>query len=341
MKIRIASNFKKRWKWLLFLLVIAVGIGYWMYQKANPKVEILTFVKPERGQIVKTLEVSGNIQAKKNASIRFAAGGKVVYLGGQEGDWIKKGQTIASIDQRSLQKNLEKSLNIYSKERIDWEELLENNKDRVLERAEINATQKNQYDLNNSVLDVQLNDIAITNTVLSAPFDGVLVSSPTSVTGINLSPTDAFELVDPSSLYFQAQVDELDISQVQPNQSAFIELDAYPNERFESFVDYIAYKSSQTSTSTVYLVQLPLSQPDLNKFRLGMNGEATITLQTSNDTLIIPLDATTSRDDKTYVRVKVGENQAEEREIVTGIENDEQVEVISGLSENDEIVLPQ
>ena len=72
-----------------------------------------------------------------------------------------------------------------------------------------------------------------------------------------------------------------------------------------------------------------------------MNGDATITLQTSNDTLIIPLDATSTRDDKTYVQVKTGEGKTEEREISTGIETDTQLEVLSGLSENDEIVLPE
>lgn len=341
MKIRVISNFKKRWKLLLFLFIAAAGIGYWLWGKTHPKVEVLNFVKPERGELVKTLEVTGSIKAKKNASIRFAAGGKVVYVGAQEGDLVKKGQTIASIDQRSLQKNLEKSLNLYSKERIDWEDYLKDQQDRVLQDNEISTKQKNQYDLTNTVIDVQLNDIAITNSVLSAPFDGILVSSPTTVAGVNLAATDAFELVDPSSLYFEAQVDELDVSQVQPNQSAYITLDAYPDEKFDTRVDYISYKSAQTSTSTVYLVQLPLFQNNLSKLRLGMNGDATITLKTSKDTLIVPLDATTIRNEKTYVQVKTGENQTEEREITTGIETDEEVEVLSGLSENEEIVLPE
>lgn len=341
MKIRIVSNFKKRWKWLLLLVVVAAGVGYWAYGKLNPEIEVLTFVKPERGTLVKTLEASGSIKAKKNASIRFAAGGKIVYLGAQEGDWIQKGKTIATIDGRTLRKNLEKSLNLYSKERIDWEDVLDDSKDRALPESEIDAKQKDQYDLTNTVIDVELNDIAITNTVLTAPFDGVLVSSPTTVTGINLAATDAFELIDPSSLYFEAQVDELDVSQVQPNQSASITLDSYPDESFPSTVSFISYKSAQTSTSTVYLVQLPISQPDLNRFRLGMNGDATITLQTRENALSVPLDATSIKDGKTHVKVKTGENQAEEREITTGLETDEKIEVLSGLNESDEIVLPE
>ncbi|MEO8581274.1 MAG: efflux RND transporter periplasmic adaptor subunit [Patescibacteria group bacterium] len=341
MKIRIKTNFKKRWKWLLLLLIVAAGLGYWVYGRANPKVEQLDFVKPERGELIKTLQASGFIKAKRNASIRFAAGGKVVYLGAKEGDWVKKGKTIATIDARALQKALEKSLNLYSKERIDWDQVLDNTKDRALPVTEDRTKQKDQFDLTNTVIDVQLNDIAITNNALVAPFDGVLVSSPTTVTGINLSATDAFELVDPTSLYFEAQVDELDVSQIQNGQGASIELDAYPDEHFDSSVQYVSYKSAQTSTSTVYLVQLPMAQLNLNKFRLGMNGDALITLQTKQNVLSVPLDAITVKDGKTYVSVKSGENQAEDKEITTGLETDERIEVLSGLDDNDEIVLPK
>lgn len=341
MKLRLISNFKKRWKLLLLLFIIAGGVGYFVYQKSRPKIPQYTFIKPERTRLVKTLVVSGNIKAEKNALIRFAAGGKVTYLGAQEGDWVKKGQTIATIDQRTLQKNLEKSLNLYSKERIDWDRVLDNSKDRALPETELETNQKNQYDLTNTVIDVQLTSIAITNSVLSAPFDGVLVSSPTKVTGVTLSATDTFELVDPNSLYFEAQIDELDIAQVMKGQAASIVLDAYPDDKVYSNVQFIAYKSSQTSTSTVYLVHLPISPADLNRFRLGMNGDATVTLETKENALAIPLDATILKDGKTYVQVKTGENQVEDRLIQTGIETNDQVEVLEGLRETDEVVLPE
>jgi RND family efflux transporter MFP subunit len=340
MKSKITSNFRRRWKWLLLVIVLIGGAGFWYFrQQATPKEE-LTFVRPERGNLVKKLEVSGSVTAKEYAKMRFAAGGKVTQLNAQEGDWIAKGKTIAVIDQRSLQKNLQKSLNEYSQERIDWDQTGDNTKDRVLPKTEDRTKQKEQIDLENTVLDVEINSIAITNTVLTAPFDGILVSSPTNVTGITLLATDVFEVVNPNSLYFQAQVDELDIGQIHAGQEAQLTFDAYPDEFFSSSVRYISYKSSQTSTSTVFLVELPVTQPDLNKFRLGLNGDATITLETKENILSIPLDATIEKEGKTFVKLKNGTEEPIEKEIQPGMETDDRIEVVSGLTENDEVLLP-
>lgn len=341
MKLRIISNFKKRWKWLVLLAIVAIAIGYWGYQKTHPQKEELSFIHPERGALVKTIEVPGTVTAKEYARMRFAAGGKITKLGFKEGDWVKKGQTIATIDQRSLQKNLEKSLLSYSKERLDWDQTLDNTKDRTLDTEENRSKQKSQLDLTDTVLDVELSDIAITNSVLSAPFDGVLISTPTNVVGVNLLTTDIFELINPSTLYFQAQIDELDIGQIATSQEAKIDLDAFPDETFPSYVKSISFKSEQTSTSTVFLIELPLTANDLSKFRLGLNGDATITLQTKENVLSIPVETTINRDDKIFVKVKSGENETTEKEIQTGMETEERIEVVSGLTENDEIVLPK
>lgn len=338
---RIISNFKKRWKWLLLLTIIAAAIGFWQYKERTKPIEELTFVKPERGQLIKTLEVSGSVTAREYARMRFAAGGKVTFLGAKEGDWVTKGNVIAAIDQRSLQKNLQKSLNEYSQERIDWEQTLDDTKDRWLPEDEDRQKQKEQFDLTNTVLDVEINDIAITNTVLSSPFDGVLVSSPTNVTGVNLMATDTFELVNPNTLYFQAQVDELDIGQLSAGQQATLTFDAYPDENFPSSVQFISYKSAQTSTATIFLVQLPVAESNLNKFRIGLNGDATIEVQRKENVLSIPLDATVEREGKTFVKVRTTDQETIEKEIQTGMETDDRIEIMSGLNESDEVLLPE
>ena len=79
------SNLKKRWK-LILGLVIVVGliVVFYARSKANGEV-ILTFTNPQRESITKMLEVSGHVNAKEKARLRFIAGGKVVYIGAKEG----------------------------------------------------------------------------------------------------------------------------------------------------------------------------------------------------------------------------------------------------------------
>lgn len=334
------SAIKRRWKLTLLLLVV-VGVGFFLYQRSRPTQEIIQTTNPQMEDITKTLEVTGVVDAKEKANLRFAVGGKIVYLGAKEGDVVRKGQTIATIDGRELQKVLQQNLNIYMQERNDWENTLDDTKDRVLPAEEKRMVNNEQLTLNNRVLDVEIRDIAIQNTVLSAPFSGVLVSSPTSVTGVNLMATDLFELINPETMIFKAIIDEDDIGQVQIGQPVEITLDAFPDEPIYGSIATIGYKSQQSATGTVFIVEIPIVGSNLlTRYRLGMNGDVAITLDTRSAVMTIPLDATRNRDGKTFVDILVAENQTEEREIQVGLETEDVVEVTGGLALTDQVVLP-
>lgn len=335
------SVVKKRWKILGFAVLLLVTAGfYFINAKANgaPK---QTFITPQRKELIETLQVSGVVDAKEKARLRFIAGGKVTYVGAQAGDWVKKWQTLATIDAASLQKQLQQDLNLYMKERLDWEETRDDIKDRVLDTTETRSVAKNQYDLTNEVLDVEIRDIAIQNTKLTAPFAGVLTTSPTTVSGVTLLSTDYFEVVNPDTLIFRAAVDEIDISKVELGQDATIAFDAYDDSALPSTVNYISFTSNESSSGTVFLIELPIPNPDLAKYRIGMNGDVAITLAKKEDALAIPLTSIRERDGKTYVDVRVNETEVEEREITTGIETEDEIEVLSGITETDEILLPE
>lgn len=337
------SQIKKKWKLSsIIAIVIILIIIFVARSNAAKNNNQLKFEHPIRDSITKTLEISGHVDAKQKARLRFAAGGKVVYLGAQEGDVIKKWQTIASIDAASLAKTLQKDLNLYMKERWDWEETVDNNKDQSLDLTQRRTVDKEQWDLNNTVIDVEIQDIAIKNTAIYAPFEGVLTSSPTAVTGVQLLATDYFEIVNPKSLIFRAAVDESDISFIAEGQTARLVLDSYPNETITTSVSYVSFVSTETSSGTAFIIEFPLIETtNGNLLRIGMNGDINIILETKENVLTIPTISITQREDKIFVNVKIGENQSEEREIKIGLETDDTIEVLEGLSESDEIVVPE
>jgi multidrug efflux pump subunit AcrA (membrane-fusion protein) len=198
---------------------------------------------------------------------------------------------------------------------------------------------QDQYSLQNSVLDVELKDIALKNTSLYAPFAGVLVSAPTEVAGTIASATDAFLIVNPETMYFSADVDESDISKVKDGMTALIKLDAYPEVEIPVVVNRIAFQSSEASTGTVFGVEFRLPQAfDSVEYRLGMNGDAKISIAKKEDVLHVPVRAITERENKKYVEVKVGD-KTEQREVETGLEDDTNVEIISGLEPTNQVLI--
>lgn len=327
--------------WILIIVVVLAGLGWWQWSKTQAAASQLTFENPTRETIERTVESSGTVRAAKVARLRFLAGGKVTYVGAKEGDMVKKGQTLAVIDRATLQKQLQQNLNSYERERYDWEGFQEDSKDTASTNALERERKTNQLYLDDTVLSVEIQDIAIRNTVLSAPFAGILTVAPTVSGGVQLTGSDYFEVVDPESLEFVARIDEADISQIQEAQSADIELDAYRDKIIASSVDSIGFSSIETGEGTQFEVLFPLSQAAVGQLRLGMNGDVTIKLGRSENALTIPLLATRSRSGKTYVDVRTGETSYEEREIETGIETEDRIEVVSGLSESDEILVPE
>ncbi|MCA9368977.1 efflux RND transporter periplasmic adaptor subunit [Candidatus Woesebacteria bacterium] len=339
----LVKKLKARWKLLLVMLLVGGGLVLYFFNKAQANQETYTFISPERGEITQSIELSGTVDAKERARLRFAAGGKVTYLGAQEGDAVKKWQTIATIDQAALQKQLEQTLNNYSKERWDWEQTQDDiDHDYAGQPLEDRRTiDKEQFDLNNSVLTVEIQDIAIQNTRLTAPFNGVLTTSPATVTGVQLLASDYFEIINPETIIFRAYVEEEDVTKLSLDQVANIRLDAFSEGSLNSTISYISYTALQGVDGTVFMVEFPLAETEDMPLRIGMNGDAEVILSQKEDVLYIPIIATIQRDDKTFVEVKVDENKVEEREIETGIESEEYIEVISGLSESDLIVLPE
>lgn len=333
---------RDHWKLLTFVLLVIIAGGFWWYQRSQANTEEVVLIHPEVRTLTQTLDVSGRLDAKEKVQLRFSAGGKVVYIGAKEGDTVKKFQTLATIDKAALQKQLNQDLNDYMKERLDWEETLDTNQDKTLDTTENRAQDKDQLDLNNQVLNVEIRSIAIQNTVLTAPFEGILTAAPQVVPGVQLQASDYFEVVNPSSIYILAEVDESDIGLVQTGQQAKVVLDAFTDTELSATVQRVAFTSNQSSTGTVFKVEFLLEPSEVSqKLRLGMNGDVSIVLAEKTDVLSVPIIATIERDNKVYVQMQNEAGEVVDREITTGLETDEFFEVTSGLSTQDLIISPE
>lgn len=330
---------RRKWWLVLILALVAGGAGFWWYQQANAEAEYTT-VTPEYRDLMETLDFSGVIDARERVGMRFSVGGKLVYLGAKEGDRVQRGQTVASLDQRTVQKQLEKTLSLYETERWTFENAKDEREGEVLDTQKQRLADLDQFSLERSVMDVQLQSFAFSDYRISAPFSGILVAAPYSVTGVNVGPTDTWELLNPETLYFRVLVDEIDIDAVRLGQEAIIEIDAIPDRTFAAVVEKIAYTVSNTASGSVFPVELRFIEPvSIEQQRVGMSGEARLIAAEREGVLSVPVEAITSREGKNYVQVLV-ENEPQDREVELGIETDDHVEITSGLSDQDRVVLP-
>src|SRR3990167_691316 len=287
----------------------------------------------------KTLEsevtVSGEVKSREETNLRFQTSGKLAYIGVKQGDYVRSGQTVASLDSQELEKRLKRDLNTYFKTRLDFEDVKDSQKDKVITDTLKRIAQRSQADLDNSVIDVEIRDLAIQFSRLTSPINGYIINKGEFFAGNFVFPTDTIATVaDFGKLQFVAEVDESEIGQVKVGQKAYITFDAFDNQPIETQVDFIGPKTITTSTgATAFEVKINLDPPE--NLRLGMNGEAEIIIQEVPQSLTIPLDALVN--DK-YVWLKTNDT-FQKREIQKGLESELEVQITSGLNKGDQLAI--
>ena len=162
--------------------------------------------------------------------------------------------------------------------------------------------------------------------------EGDIIPSPT------MSPTPVIHLIDPSSMELVVEVDEIDIPGVNLGQEAIIEMDALPNAKLAGNVTTIYPLPVEVGGVVVYKVKIIFEVPENVGIKVGMSASADIVLAKRSNVLLVPDRAIDKdKEGKTIVRVVVNE-QIEERQVVTGISDGFNTEVISGLGEGEMVL---
>jgi HlyD family secretion protein len=328
-------NHKKFAAVILLLVLIA---GYLLFPKNNTN--SITTQEVHKGKIVQSINATGNIDSESKVNLSFLSSGKLTYIGVKEGDTITSGQTIATLDQRSLRTSLEQTLIDYSKQRNTFDTTSDANLHHTpkdsLNDAMRRILENNQNDLNKAVNSVELQQLVLEQSVLSSPIDGVVIRADAETAGVTVSTQTLYTIADPKHLVFNIDVDEADIGKVKIGQPLNLTLDAYPDSILSLKVMEIDFASHKSDTGgTVYTVKGSMPENNDNKYRIGMNGDAEIILSEKQNTLLIPIS---SLIDSNHVYVSI-DHTFNKRTIKTGLQSDTEVEVLSGLKIGEKVAL--
>lgn len=174
---------------------------------------------------------------------------------------------------------------------------------------------------------------------LRAPFDGVVVSR-SAVVGQPVAADEALaDLVDLSEMLFYGRIFEKDLRRVEINAPAEVVLNAYPAERFEGVVEYVGHRidpGARTVTARIRLINRE------DRLRIGLFGNAYIGTDVAEQhapALVVPRSALTEVARKQVVFVQHPDRDFELHEVVLGHASAGKVEVISGLREDERVVV--
>lgn len=234
-------------------------------------------------------------------------------------------------------------------------------------KAQIEAAEFNVKSATAALKEAQEN---LVKTVIYAPMDGIIskmsVEKGERVVGTSqMAGTEMLRIANFDNMEVLVDVNENDIIRIKQGDTATIDVDAYPGRKFTGIVTQIANSAKnigsaidQVTNFEVKVYVLPESYHDLNlegknPFRPGMSASVSVQTNRSENVVAIPLQAITTRTDlmsdslknslginesREQVFVVKQDNTVEVREITTGIQDLNYIEVVTGLTDGERIV---
>jgi len=173
---------------------------------------------------------------------------------------------------------------------------------------------------------------------LISPLNGTLIVRAVEP-GQTVTTNDAVVVVS-DQLIIKVQVDETDVGYIKADQRAEITLDAYPREVIPGQVEHVAYEAQTVNNVTIYQVDVrPDQVPDF--MRSGMTANVNIIVSEAPNALTVPVDAI-HREQGTRTVLLAPKNafsQPKPQPVETGASDGKWVEVTSGLSEGDRVMI--
>ncbi|ENO91113.1 RND family efflux transporter MFP subunit [Thauera sp. 28] len=352
---------------LLALLAALLGAGIWWLTRPKP-VEVVVH-EVARGTVEATLTNTraGEIEACQRTRLATIVGGRIDWLGVEEGDRVEAGQVLmrlwhGDLDARAAVNRAQLAT---ARQRVHEACTLADNAEREAARqaqlvrrgfvsASVEERARTEARARRAACDTARADIATAEAqlaateterqrlVLTAPFAGTVAKisgelgeySTPSPPGVPTPP--AIDLIDDSCLYVKAPMDEIDAPRIQPGLPVRITLEAMPGTVFEGRVKRVApYITAVERQARTVAVDVDFVRPEEARGMLvGYSADVEIVLATRADTLRIP---TSALREGRRVLVVEGDTLIE-RELETGVANWAFTEVLSGLAAGERIV---
>ena len=355
---------------LVLLVIAAATYGIVRYRSGDAVSVVLATV--ERGRVEASVANTraGTVTACRRSKLAPAIGGQVAQLAVREGDRVGRNQILMVIWNRDREAGLKlaASEQLAAKARVQEVCLVADVADREAGRQQRlwqqNLVSEEQVDratteskakragceaakasVEISRAQVEAAEAALEQTILRAPFDGV-VAEVNAELGEYVTPSPpgiptlpAVDLIDARCLYVSAPIDEVDAPQIRIGMPACVTLDAFPRPRCNAKVRRIApYVLDREKQARTVEIEVELTDPvDREGLLPGYSADVEIVLERRESVLRIPTEAVLEGSQVLIRRPTDG--ILELRTFDPGISNWRYTEVASGLEEAERIVV--
>jgi len=359
---------------LVILPLAAIAAATFAFRNQKPVVQVITAAKSEAGGRQSLLNASGYVTPRRRATIAAKITGRVTGVFFDEGTHVRQGQLLATLDDSDVKRALESAKADRESAQAAIADYVVQLKNAKIQLGRAEQLQKagvqTQENLDNASMaadsltakialakqqvvgsDARIREAqqAVDNTVIRAPFDGIVVSKDAQV-GEMVSPISAgggftrtgiATIVDMNSNEIEVDVNESYIARVLPNQPVTATLDAYPDWEIPCKVrTVIPTADRQKATVKVRISFLKLDPkilPDMG-VKVAFLSEEQPKARGPEPMTYVPKNAVRSDGGTTFVYL-VHDGKVEHRAVKTGADRGTDVAIMAGVMAGDSLVV--
>jgi HlyD family secretion protein len=371
LKEKIIQGLSKWGKWILIAILVMAGF-YWLRIRPIP----VKGYQVAQGEIVAEVMGTGTLEAKVQTIVSTKIPGRILEMRVDQGDQVRSGQILLRLDDSEFRQQVEiarsaldaakatvermqadavRSQAILEQSRIEYrrreslfasksiaaneidkrkEELKVAEADLEKTKAAVVESRKNLVVAQNTV-DYQLARLG--DTLIAAPFDGLIIRRDRDPGDVVVPGTSIFLLISTQSLWVRTWVDETEMQRVTEGQSARVVFRAEPET---SYIGKVVRLGRETDRETrEFLVDVEIERLPRN-WSVGQRADVFIETAHKVGVTIVPSQLILRNQGEIGV-IANREGRAVWQPVKTGLRGHAQVEIVAGLSPGDIVVYNQ
>lgn len=349
---------------ILVVLIFLAGFGYTLYylwEKSKKDPVIYKTDQAFTTDIVKKSVATGSVVPREEIEIKPQISGIIEEVYVEAGEQVKVGQPLVRIGVIPDLVSLNNAQNRLESARINLENARKNfDRNRKLyndgviaasefqnfENAFKNATQELRAAKDNLQIVKEgasksqsanaLNKVkaTITGMVLDVPVEkgDQVIESNTFNEGTGIAT-----LADMTRLVFEGKIDESEVGKLQEGMDIELTVGAIENTRFDAELEYISPKGIEENGAIQFEIKARVKLDSSQFIRAGYSANANIVLERKEDVLAIKESLLQFDGPQPYVEIKIGDQQFERRDVKIGISDGINVEILEGVTGDEEL----
>ena len=340
--------------------VVLLGAGAMQWSRANAQKASLAryTVLAQRGSLPGVISATGELDAIERVNVSPKRQGVLEQLLVDEGDRVRRGQALARMDsgdltdrRQELQANVRSAQANLQRSRSEWQR-----RRQLFGNGAISADDYNRayaaYRVDLEALSaarerLQQRGVEQGDLVVRAPFDGLISQryadrgafvTPTTTASSSLGATSSSLVEVARGLEVVAKVPESDVGRLRLGQSASVQVDAFPDQRFAARIRQIAPRAIKTNNVNSFEVKLAFAQPT-TQLRIGMTAEIDFQIGRVPPQTLVPTVAVVTEDGRPGVFLVGKGNQPRFQPVELGMSSGRSTQILSGLSEGTRVFI--